>query len=534
MKVLDCTLRDGGYYNSWNFTADLANEYLKAMQAARVDVVELGLRSLINKGFKGANAYTTDAYLNALDIPDELSVAVMVNAAELVGDVNQDKILEALFPAGASDSKVDVVRIACHVHEFKDALPASVWLKNRGFTVGFNLMQVADRSREEIEALAQEASQYPLDVLYFADSMGSMTPADTLEILTAFRSHWAGPMGVHTHDNKGLALQNTLTAYNEGVEWLDATVTGMGRGPGNARTEELVIEAAEIRNTPANLVPLMTLIREFFQPLKARCGWGSNPYYYLSGKYGIHPTFVQEMLGDSRYSEEDILATIEHLKAEGGKKFSFNTLDATRNFYVGEPRGGWNPTERFADREVLLLGTGPGVAEHREALEAYIDRANPVVVAMNTQSAIKQSLIDIRIACHPVRLLADCDHYADLPQPLITPASMLRDDVRTALGNKTLLDYGLSVEEDTFRFDSHACVLPSSLVVCYALAVLTSGDASRILMAGFDGYSADDPRNAEMNTILALYQEHPQAKPLLSITETRYELPSQSVYGLVG
>lgn len=534
MKVLDCTLRDGGYYNSWNFTAELANEYLQAMYAARVDVVELGLRSLINKGFKGANAYTTDAYLNSLDVPPGLAVAVMVNAAELVGEGSQEAKLAELFPAPASESRVDVVRIACHVHEFKEALPVSNWLKDRGFTVGFNLMQVADRSREEIEALAQEASHYPLDVLYFADSMGSMTPSDTLNILSAFRTHWSGPMGVHTHDNKGLALQNTLTAYNEGVEWLDATVTGMGRGPGNARTEELVIEAAEIRNTPLNLVPLMTLIREFFQPLKARCGWGSNPYYYLSGKYGIHPTFIQEMLGDSRYSEEDILATIEHLKAEGGKKFSFNTLDATRNFYVGEPRGTWRPAEMFSGQEVLLLGTGPGVAEHRKALEAYIIRAKPIVVAMNTQSAIDQSLIDVRIACHPVRLLADCDRYEQLPQPLITPASMLREDVKAALEGKKLLDYGLAVEEATFRFDEYSCVLPSSLVVCYALAVLTSGDVSRILMAGFDGYSADDPRNAEMNTILGLYQDHAQAKELLSITETRYELASKSVYGLAG
>ncbi|MDQ2078327.1 aldolase catalytic domain-containing protein [Marinimicrobium sp. ABcell2] len=534
MKVLDCTLRDGGYYNNWNFTTELANDYLKAMQAARVDVVELGLRSLINKGFKGPNAFTTEAYLDSLDIPAGLSVAVMVNATELVGEGTQNKTLAALFPFPASESKVDVVRIACHVHEFKEALPASKWLKDRGFAVGFNLMQVADRSRQEIEALAQEASQYPLDVLYFADSMGSMTPADTLNILNAFRVHWSGPMGVHTHDNKGLALQNTLTAYNEGVEWLDATVTGMGRGPGNARTEELVIEAAEIRNSAMNLVPLMTLIRQFFQPLKAQCGWGSNPYYYLSGKYGIHPTYIQEMLGDSRYSEEDVLATIEHLKTEGGKKFSFNTLDATRNFYVGQPRGSWRPADLFAGREVLLLGTGPGVAEHRKALEAYIKHAKPIVVAMNTQSAVSQSLIDVRIACHPVRLLADCDHYAELPQPLITPASMLREDVRCALGDKKLLDYGLAVEEGCFSFNEYSCVLPSSLVVCYALAVLTSGNATRILMAGFDGYSADDPRNAEMNTILGLYQDQAEAKDLLSITETRYDLPAKSVYGLAG
>lgn len=532
MRILDCTLRDGGYYNSWNFTLTLANAYLKAMHAARVDVVELGLRSLINKGFKGANAFTTDAYLNSLDIPQGISVAVMVNATELIGGVEQEAVLAKLFPLSGLESRVDVVRIACHVHEFKEALPAAVWLKEKGFAVGFNLMQVADRSREEIEALAQEASNYPLDVLYFADSMGSMTPADTLDVLGAFRTYWKGPMGIHTHDNKGLALQNTLIAHGEGVDWLDATVTGMGRGPGNARTEELVIEAADIRNSSVNLVPLMTLIREFFQPLKASCGWGTNPYYYLAGKYGIHPTYIQEMLSDSRYSEEDVLAVIEHLRVEGGKKFSLNTLDAARHFYRGEPTGQWSPRERFAGREVLLLGTGPGVAQHRVALERYIHDHKPLVLALNTQSAIEAELIDLRVACHPVRLLADCEAHTRLPQPLITPYSMLPADVRDSLASKEVLDFGLNVQAECFEFADMHCTAPTSLVMAYAFAIAASGGARTLYLAGFDGYPGEDPRNIEMNRVVQQFQEATSTLPLIAITPSRYDVIKQSLYGM--
>ena len=533
IKVLDCTLRDGGYYNSWDFPTDLINQYLEAMQAAGVDIVELGLRSLINKGFKGASAYTTDSFINSLVVPEQLSVAVMINGSELVGETPLESVLSTLFPVKAADSPVDVVRIACHVHEFVNALPACNWLKERGYIVGFNLMQVAERSREEVEALSLEASKYPIDSLYFADSMGSMNPLQTSKIISWLRKHWEGPMGIHTHDNMGLALQNTLQAVNDGVTWLDATVTGMGRGPGNARTEELVIEVADLKSININMVPLMSVIRSFFQPLKNQCSWGSNPYYYLAGKYGIHPTYIQEMMGDSRYSEEDILAAIEHLKLEGGKKFKLDTLDSTREFYIGEPRGSWNPTDIFEGKEVLLLGTGPGVAEHRTALESYITKNNPVVIALNTQSSIAQSLIAFRVACHPVRLLADCSAHAQLPQPLITPASMLPDDVLDALKDKKLLDYGLSIESDTFSFGSQSSVLPTSLVICYALSAITAGKASKLLMAGFDGYSADDPRNSEMNKLLKLYASQEQALELLSVTPTRYEIKSQSIYGLM-
>ena len=532
MIVLDCTLRDGGYYNSWNFPLDITNRYLEAMQAAGVDIVELGLRSLINKGFKGASAYCTDAYLHSLCLPAGLQVAVMVNAAELVGERPLEAALAALFPVTASESPVDVVRIACHVHEFAQALPASRWLKERGYVVGFNLMQVADRSQQEVEALSLEASQYPLDALYFADSMGSMNPQQTTQIVSWLRKHWDGPLGIHTHDNMGMALLNSLQALDDGVTWLDATVTGMGRGPGNARTEELVIEIAERRGQKTNIVPLMGLIRTFFQPLKNRCGWGSNPYYYLAGKYGIHPTYIQEMLGDSRYDEEDLLAVIEHLRVEGGKKFSLNTLDAARHFYQGAPIGHWHPSELMQDREVLLLGTGPGVSEHREAIQAYIRQQQPLVIALNTQTAIDAEMIDLRVACHPVRLLADCEAHTKLPQPLITPASMLPEDVKTALQGKELYDFGLSVAADTFNFNPSSCTLPTSLVIAYALAITSSGQAKRVLMAGFDGYGADDPRSVEMQKVLNLYSQHPQSVPLVAVTASRYNLPTQSIYAL--
>ncbi|WP_319781510.1 aldolase catalytic domain-containing protein [Oceanisphaera sp. IT1-181] len=532
INFLDCTLRDGGYYNAWDFSPELINDYLAAMQAAGVNAIELGFRSVNNKGFKGPCAFTTDDFLRSLPLPNDLTIGVMINGNELVGEIPQNTVLEQLFPVSASESPVDLVRIACHVHEFTKALPAVTWLKERGYQVGFNLMQVADCPKQEVKALARLAANYPMDALYFADSMGSMSPDQAAQIIGWLRSEYTGALGIHTHDNMGLGLSNSLRAMDEGVTWIDSTVTGMGRGPGNALTEELAIEMAARRGQAVNLVPLMTLIRKHFGPMKTAYGWGTNPYYYLAGKYGIHPTYIQEMLNDSRYSEEDLLAVIEHLRVEGGKKFSLNTLDVARHFYRGEPQGKWTPSSLFAGREILLLGTGPGVSQHREALERYIRQAKPLVLALNTQGAIAAELIDVRVACHPVRLLADCEAHTKLPQPLITPYSMLPNDVQQALAGKDVLDFGLSVQADTFAFAENHCTTPTSLVVAYALAVVSSGQANNVLMAGFDGYGADDPRSREMQQLFEHYQQSTQALPLQSITPTRYSLPTQSVYAL--
>lgn len=529
---LDCTLRDGGYYNSWNFSQDLAQEYIDAMHAASVDVVELGLRSLKTNGFQGPYAYTTDEFLEGLSIPPELVIGIMVNGSEIASPASQEAALNALFPLPASEAKFQLVRIACHAHEFRDVLPVASWLKERGFMVGFNLMQVANKSESEIVDLSKAATCYPIDVLYFADSMGGMSPEDAVRIIGWIRQGWSGSIGIHTHDNLGLALQNSLRALDEGVTWVDSTVTGMGRGPGNAKTEELVIEIQERRGNSVDMVPLMQLIRKHFKPMQNLYGWGTNSYYFLAGKYNIHPTYIQEMLNDSRYNEEDILSVIEHLRIEGGHSFDSNILETARHFYRGKPKGSWNPESMMKAKEVLILGSGPGVECHKSAIESYIVRKKPIVLALNTQCSISADLIDVRVACHPVRLLSDCKVHTQLPQPLITPISMLPEEIKKLLSNKNTLDFGLKIESGIFEFGHHFCTIPTSLVIAYAFAISTSGGATRLLMAGFDGYGADDPRSLEMQSLLSFYQSNSEALPLLAVTPNKYSIPTHSIYAL--
>lgn len=532
LVMLDCTLRDGGYYNNWDFDAELVQDYLRAMAAVAVDYVELGLRSFESNGFRGAYAYTTDSFLRRLELPEGPGISVMINASELIKHpAGVLPALELLF-APAADSPVDLVRIACHVHEFEAALPACDWLKAQGYRVGINLMQIADRQPEEIEHLARQAEGHALDVLYFADSMGSLSPDQTSAIIQALRRGWHGALGIHTHDNRSMALANTLRAVEDGVLWLDSTVTGMGRGPGNVRTEYLVVELMAKRARSVQVAPLLNVIARHFQPLQQRHSWGTNPYYFLAGTYGIHPTYIQEMLTDSRYAEEDLLVVIDFLKHQGGKKYSPGTLESARHFYSGEPRGNWAPQTLIAGREVLLLGSGPGVARHRQGLEDYIRRAKPFVIALNTQDHLAAELIDVRAACHPFRLMADCQEHRKLPQPLVTPAHMLPADVRESLADKTLLDFGIAVQAGQFAFAEQYCVLPTSLVAAYALAIGASGQATRVLLAGFDGYAADDPRGIEVNQLFDAFQQLPGVPDLLAVTPSRYQVPRTSIYVL--
>jgi len=530
--LIDCTLRDGGYYNNWDFSRKLIGDYLSAMEAVAVDYVELGFRSLDKAGFRGACAFTTDAFIRSLSVSESLRLGVMVNASELLTFTDGPiAAAEKLF-APAHESPLTLIRIACHLQEFEATLPVCSWLASRGYKVGINLMQVADLDLNIVEGIGQLANAYPLDVLYFADSLGGLDPDRTALIVRALRKHWTGALGIHTHDNMGRAIANSLRAIDEGATWVDSTVTGMGRGPGNAQTEYLVIELESRRDKRVRLAPLLELVDRHFNAMQKHYGWGENPYYYLAGKYNIHPTYIQEMLNDPRYGEADILLMIEHLRAVGGKKFAFEILENGRQMYGGDASGTWAPSKLMRDRVVLILGAGPGVAAHREALEFWIRANRPFVIALNTQQAVNAELIDLHAACHPLRLFADCEKYQKLTQPVVVPNARLPETVREALAPVRQYDFGLTVRPSKFEFFETSAVTPSPLVVAYALALATSGKASKILLAGFDGFAPDDPRATEMENLLASYQVVSEALPLLSVTPTRYRIPVTSIYAL--
>jgi len=206
-----------------------------------------------------------------------------------------------------------------------------------------------------------------------------------------------------------------------------------------------------------------------------------------------------------------------------------------RNFYSETPYGTWCPKSLCHGKEVLLLGSGSGVEKYRDAIESYISKYNPLVMALNTQSCIRQDLIDVRVACHPIRLLSDSKKLISFKQPLIVPVSMLPDKIKIALSSIELLDYGLAVEpgREELMYEDKYCVLPASLVASYALAVVSSGGGSNLLLAGFDGYDFGDPRQAEMNHVFYMHQGVEGAPHILSVTPTTFNIDSTSVYAIL-
>ena len=296
------------------------------------------------------------------------------------------EVIKKLVPVKAKESRIELIRVACHSESIKEILPFFDFLAEQGYLSACNITQISEKTSEELSKISSVLSTSKVDIIYFADSLGSVSPNQIKNISESIRSNWSGPIGIHAHDSKGLALSNTTEAIKNDITWLDSTITGNGRGPGNTKTEELIVELDNLLNRNTNLVPLIKIINEKFKPLKDKYLWGTNIFYYLAGKYSIHPSYIQAMLTDFRYQEEDILASINYLKNQGGKTFNYDDLDQLRNFYKGKPLGTWNSTSIFKNKEVLIIGPGKQVKKHEKALISFIKKIKPIVMAINTQT----------------------------------------------------------------------------------------------------------------------------------------------------
>lgn len=290
-NILDCTLRDGGYYNHWDFEPEVVQNYLNAMSESKIDYVELGLRNFKQKGFLGAFAYTTENFLNSLDLPEGPIYGVMIDAKTVLSSkLSIEEVIDKLF-VHKKESKIDLVRIAAHFHEVEQSAAIVQALKAKGYLVGYNLMQAAGKSSELISQKAKVAKEWGvLDVLYFADSLGNMNSHEVIRIVKALRQFWDGDLGIHTHNNMAKALDNCMTARQVGVKWLDVTITGMGRGAGNAQTENLLAIVSK-EKSKYKASPIYALAIRYFEPMQRISGWGSNLLYFLGAQNNVHPTY---------------------------------------------------------------------------------------------------------------------------------------------------------------------------------------------------------------------------------------------------
>ena len=233
MKILDCTLRDGGYYTNWDFDEKLVDVYIQSMNNLPIDYIEIGYRSTIKKGYLGEYFYLPLYVMERIKSETTKKLVVILDEK----DVKKEDVKELLEP---SLNLIDMVRLAITPESLERAIELATDVKAMGFEVGFNVMYMSNWKNQPAFLDLLPKINGIADYFYMVDSFGGVYPEDVKEIYNLVQSKINVPIGFHGHNNIELALINTLTAIECGATIVDATITGMGRGAGNLKTELLL------------------------------------------------------------------------------------------------------------------------------------------------------------------------------------------------------------------------------------------------------------------------------------------------------
>ncbi len=283
IKVFDCTIRDGGLINNHNFSYEFVRAVYKSLSEVGVDYIELGYknsRKLFSSKEYGPWKFCDDDDIKRVTdgIESQSKISVMVD----VGRVDMDQVKPA------SESPVDMVRVATYVKDVDKAIFLANTFAEKGYETTINVMAISrDQGPELDEALRQIQEESKVIAVYIVDSFGALDQEQVEYLVKKYQSYLKGKeVGYHGHNNQQLAFGNTIEAIIHNANFLDATVYGIGRAAGNCPLELLI---GFLKNPKFNIRPVLDLISKEFIPLRDKIEWGYIIPYAIAGMMNQHP-----------------------------------------------------------------------------------------------------------------------------------------------------------------------------------------------------------------------------------------------------
>jgi len=285
IKILDCTIRDGGLMNDHHFEDGTVKAVYTACVEAGIDYMEVGYmhsKRIYSPAEHGAWKFSTEDDIRRIvgDNDTSLKLSVMVDAEK--SDYRED-----VLPC--DQSVLDLIRVATYIHQIPLALDMIKDAHDKGYETTVNLMAISTVPEVEMDKALELLAKSEVGTVVIVDSFGSLYSEQTQFLVDKYLGYAAPAgkqVGIHTHNNQQLAFANTIEAIIKGANRLDASMAGLGRGAGNCPLELLV---GFLHNPKFRLRPILQCIQEHIEPLRETITWGFDTPYMLTGILNQHP-----------------------------------------------------------------------------------------------------------------------------------------------------------------------------------------------------------------------------------------------------
>lgn len=482
MQILDCTLRDGGYVNNWNFGRSTIKKVLKGLQEAQIDIIECGFLSETEYNSDKTIFAKTSQIADLLPEKGNSQYVAMVALGEK--EIAHDKI------EPYDETSIFGIRLTFHKHEIDRAFDYANKFMEKGYQVFMQPVGTCTYSDRELLELIEKINVLSPYAFYIVDTLGTITGMELMRLfqLTDNNLKTGIKIGFHSHNNLQLSFANAqelIRMFTKREIIIDASVLGMGRGAGNLCTELITQYLNENVGMKYNVTSLLEIVDNHLMSIKEKYPWGYTIPYYISAVHGCHPNYATYLMNRQTVNIRDIEKMITSIPED---KRGLYDKDIIANIYsnylthsVDDRAVILQLCEKWKEKSILVLAPGRTLVDEEAEIKEYIEKYHPYIISVNFNSEIYEE--DMVFISNLKRVENyDFANVKEWGKDIIVTSNIdVQQNEKVYIVNYTdylNLDYMIS--------DNAGLMLCQLLKKC---------GVKEIALAGFDGFVADATRN---------------------------------------
>lgn len=474
LQILDCTLRDGGYVNNWDFgRANIARIILNLLKS-NIDIVECGFLSNRKPYCPDKSIFDSiDRFKEIIPYKDSNSKFVcMIN----YGEFNLSDIPDY------DGSSVDGIRVVFHKRDLEPALEFCRKLKEKGYLLFIQPMVTINYSDYELLKIVKVINEINPYAFYIVDSFGVMRKNDLLRMFYLIDNNLDNSIsvGYHSHNNLQLAYSNSqalVEVLTTRSIIIDSSVLGMGRGAGNLNTELFIQYLNNHHDCLYNVNPLLKIIDETLSKVYATNYWGYSLPYYLSALYNCHPNYASYLSDKNTLGVEAIRKILSEISPDNSDSFNKSYIEELYTKYqkrkIDDSEEMKQIKQLIGTQEILVIAPGQSIDTNKEYIQTFIKENNLLCISVN--------FVPIDFNCQ-YTFISNAKRYESLIPDLMMNKSefIITSNIDFGSGEHIYVNYETLLNSNEAVSDNATLML---------LKLLVNIGVKKVFIAGFDGYS---------------------------------------------
>lgn len=479
VKILDCTLRDGGYINNWKFSYVVAKDIIDKLDIANVDIIEVGfLDQTISEEFQGTKFKTIEKVAEI--ISSEKYHAELV-AMIMIEKFSSDHLIDR------EESALDGIRVCFKKDQLQKAIELAKDVKRHGYNLYMQPASITDYSDAETEKMLQKINDLNPRAVYIVDTYGLMQKEEVLHYYKIFNEKLSGSIeiGFHSHNNLQLSFSNSqeLIAQNtDRTLIIDSSTFGMGRGAGNLCTELITKFINDNIGKKYDLLAIMEVIDQHINPLFQTYSWGYSVPYYVAAIDKCHPNYAMYLVDKHSLGVNAIHNILVNLPEDKKRNYDEYVIQKLYITYQDNEVDDFKELKilktKLQGREVLLLAPGRSIEDKEGKVKEFIHKEKPIIISINFLP--EEIDTDFLFIGNKKRYdeLELKGGFFDVPQIVVTS-----NVVKIMPYKGMVINYNGLINANYREVDISGAM---------AIRLLKKMDITQVYLAGFDGFSVDD------------------------------------------